>query len=188
MYPPHNPNLKPEYMLNYEISYSQYLLEGKLNLGAALYFIDGKDMIQTQMVDGKPLNLNIGKFKNKGFELETSYHFLTNWMVSANYSYLHTDNKVVYAPKNKLNARLMFTPGKFQFEIENQNIWSLQNGRSDGTENYTLLNFRGAYTFGEKVPVTAFVKLDNITDRHYEIIYGCPMPGITVMGGIEFNF
>lgn len=188
MYPPHNPNLKPEYMLNYEVSYSQYLLEGKLNLGAALYFIDGKDMIQTQMVDGKPLNLNIGKFKNKGFELETSYHFLTNWMVSANYSYLHTDNKVVYAPKNKLNARLMFTPGKFQFEIENQNIWSLQNGRSDGTENYTLLNFRGAYTFGEKVPVTAFVKLDNITDRHYEIIYGCPMPGITVMGGIEFKF
>lgn len=188
MYPPHNPNLKPEYMLNYEISYSQNLLEGKLNLGGALYFIDGKDMIQTQMVDGKPLNLNIGKFKNKGFELETSYHFLTNWVVSANYSYLHTDNKVVYAPKNKLNARVMFTPGHFQFEIENQNIWSLQNGQPDGTENYTLLNFRGAYTFGEKVPVTAFVKLDNITDRHYEIIYGCPMPGITVMGGVEFKF
>lgn len=83
----------------------------------------------------------------------------------------------------------MFTPRNFEFEIENQNIWSLQNGNPDNaTENYTLINFRAAYNIGKKVPVTAFIKLDNLTDRHYQIIYGCPMPGFTIMGGMEFKF
>lgn len=188
MYPPHNPNLKPEYMLNYEISYSQVLFERRLRIGASIFFIDGSDMIQTQMVDGKPLNMNVGNFINKGFEIEASWRFHKLWNLSANYSYVHTDNRTVYVPKNKLCSRLMFTPRNFEFEIENQNIWSLQNGNPDNaTENYTLINFRAAYKIGKKVPVTAFIKLDNLTDRHYQIIYGCPMPGFTIMGGMEFR-
>lgn len=189
MYPPHNPDLKPEYMLNYEVTYTQWLLNYRLKLGAALYFINGKDMIQTQMVDGKPKNMNVGKFINKGFEIEAYYRFHPLWSISANYSYIHTDNNTIYVPKNKLCGRLMYTPGKFEFELENQNIWALQNGNPDGTTaKYTLLNFRGAYTFGTKVPVTALVKLDNFTNRHYQVVYGCPMPGITIMGGVEFKF
>lgn len=188
MYPPHNPDLRPEYMLNYEVSYSQTLLDGRVRIGAALYFIDGKDMIQTMPVDGRPLNMNTGSFINKGFELEAAWRFAPKWSISANYSYLHTDNRTVYAPKNKLNARLGFTPGRAELTLEESGIWGLQNGRPSGTENYTLLNFRGAYTFGDRVPVTAFVKLDNLTDRRYEIIYGCPMPGFTILGGVEFKF
>lgn len=188
MFPPHNPDLRPEYMLNYEVSYSQTLLDGRVSIGAALYFIDGKDMIQTMPVDGRPLNMNTGSFINKGFELEAAWRFAPKWNISANYSYLHTDNRTVYAPKNKLNARLGFTPGRAELTLGESSIWGLQNGRPDGTENYTLLNFRGAYTFGDRVPVTAFVKLDNLTDRHYEIIYGCPMPGFTILGGVELRF
>lgn len=188
MYPPHNPDLKPEWMLNYELSYSQRLLDGKLTLGAALFFIDGRDMIQVMMVDGRGRNMNVGRFINKGFEIEAAWRFHRLWRVEAGYSYLYTDNKTIYAPKNMLNARLTYSPRRFEFELENQNVWALQNGRPAGTENYTLLNFRGAYTFGHRVPVTAFVKVDNFTNRHYEIIYGCPMPGITILGGIEFQF
>ncbi len=54
--------------------------------------------------------------------------------------------------------------------------------------NYTLLDARAAYTLRAKVPVTLLVKADNILNRHYEIVYGCPMPGITLMGGVEFKF
>ena len=57
-----------------------------------------------------------------------------------------------------------------------------------GVESYSLLNFRAAYTLGSKVPVTLSVKLDNITNKHYQIIYGCPMPGTTILGGVEFKF
>ena len=47
MYPPHNPDLRPETMLNYEASLRQRFLEGRLEAGVAFYFINGRDMIQT---------------------------------------------------------------------------------------------------------------------------------------------
>lgn len=188
LYPPHNPDLKPESMLNYELSYRQHLLGGRLMLGAALYFIDGKDMIQTVRVDGRPKNMNTGRFINKGFELEAAYSFCRDWRINASYAYLHTDTQVLYAPKNKLDLFLSWTPGNLELNLENSNVWSLQTGNPAGTESYSLLNLRVAYTLGAKVPVTPFVRLDNITDHHYEIVYGCPMPGITVMGGVEFRF
>ena len=192
LYAPANHNLKPEYLLNYELSYRQTLCSGKLNYGIALYFIDGKDMIQTQMVNGKPLNINTGKFKNKGFELDATWHFAERWQIYGGYAYLHTDNStLLFAPKNKLDLSLSFTPGNFDFTLENNNIWSLNNGNIDGKinkVNYSLVNFRGAYTYPSKVPFTLFVKVDNILDHSYEIIYGCPMPGITVLGGVEVKF
>ena len=189
LYRPANIDLKPEYLLNYELSYSQTICDGKLNYGIALYFIDGKDMIQTQMVDGRPLNVNTGKFKNKGFELDATWHFAKSWQLYGGYAYLHTNNSsVLYAPKNKLDLSLSFSPGNFEFTLENNNIWSLNNGNPDKHVNYSLLNFRAAYTYPVKVPVTFFVKLDNFTDTKYEVVYGCPMPGVTIFGGIEFKF
>ena len=189
LYPPANPDLKPEYMLNYEISYRQHLLDYRLMLGAAIFYIDGRDMIQTIRVDGRPRNVNTGKFHNKGFEIEAAYSILSNLQASASWSYLHTDSDNLYSPKNKLNAEVSYSPGPFSITLEEMSIWSMKNGNPDGsTESYSLLNLRGAYTLRGKVPVTLSLKIDNITNKHYEIIYGCPMPGTTIMGGVEFKF
>ena len=189
LYPPANPDLKPEYMLNYELSYRQHFLDYRLMVGAALFFIDGKNMIQTVRVDGRPRNINTGRFHNKGFEVESSYKILQNLQASASWSYLHTDSDNLYSPKNKLNVEISYAPGNFSFTLEEMSIWSMKNGNPDGcTENYSLLNLRAAYTMGLKIPVTLSVKIDNITNKHYEIIYGCPMPGTTIMGGVEFSF
>lgn len=184
-----NPDLKPEYMLNYEMSYRQHFLGYNLMLGAALFYIDGKNMIQTVRVDGRPHNVNTGKFHNKGFEIEAAYSILSNLLASASWSYLHTDSDNLYSPKNKLCAELTYSPGDFSFTLEDESIWSMKNGNPEGYgESYTLLNFRAAYTLGSNVPVTLSVKIDNITNKQYQIIYGCPMPGTTIMGGVEFRF
>ncbi len=189
LYPPANPDLKPEYMLNYEISYRQHFLNYNLMIGAALFYIDGRNMIQTVRIDGRPRNVNTGAFRNKGFELEASYNILPNLNANASWSYLYTNSDNLYSPKNKLTAEVTYSPGPFSLTLDNTSIWSLKNGNPDGsTESYSLLNFRGAYTLGAKVPVTVSVKLDNITNKHYQIIYGCPMPGTTIMGGLEFKF
>ena len=189
LYPPANPDLKPEYMLNYELSYRQHFLNYHLMVGAALFYIDGRDMIQTTMIDGRPRNVNTGKFHNKGFEIEAAYNILTNLSASASWSYLHTDSDNLYSPKNKLNAEVTYSPGPVSLTLEEMSIWAMKNGNPDGsTESYTLLNFRAAYTLGTSVPVTLSLKVDNITNKHYQIIYGCPMPGTTIMGGVEFKF
>ena len=189
LYNPANPDLKPEYMLNYEISYRQTLLNGNFNYGIALYFIDGKDMIQTAMVNGKPLNMNTGSFINKGFELDATLRFCKNWSLYAGYAYLHTNNSMVlYAPKNKLDLSLSYNPGHFEFTLENNNIWSLNNGNPNSKEDYSLLNLRAAYNWQTDIPVTFFVKLDNIFGEKYEVVYGCPMPPTTAFFGIECKF
>ena len=189
LYPPANPDLKPEYMLNYELSYRQHFLNYRLMLGAAIFYIDGRNMIQTVREDGRPRNVNTGKFRNKGFEVEAAYSILSNLQASASWSYLHTDSDNLYSPKNKLNAEVTYSPGDFSFTLEEMSIWSMQNGNPDGSkESYSLLNLRAAYTLKGKAPVTLSVKIDNITDKHYQIIYGCPMPGTTLMGGVEFKF
>lgn len=188
LYQPANPDLKPEYMYNYELSYSQWFAANHLKLGAALYYINGRDMIQVMNVDGRPKNMNVGRFINKGFELEGSWFINARWNVSANYAYLHTDNTVIYAPKNKLGAEVNFTPGNFSFTVEESSVWALNTGNPAGTTDYTLLNLRAAYTSPTNIPVTIFVKGDNLTNKRYEIVYGCPMPGATVMGGVEFKF
>lgn len=189
LYPPANADLKPEYMLNYELSYRQSVCSGKLNFGVALYFIDGKDMIQTQMIDGRPRNVNTGKFKNKGFELDAAWRFLPQWQLYGAYAYLHTDNNdVLYAPKNKFDVSLSYNIRNFEFTIENNNIWGLNNGNPDCHENYSLVNLRAAYNWHTKVPVTFFVKLDNIFGEKYEVVYGFPMPPTTAFFGAEVKF
>lgn len=187
LYAPANPDLMPEYMLNYEVSYRQHFLNGALMTGAALFFINGDNMIQTAMTEGRPQNINSGRFINKGFEIEAAWRILRNLTLSANYSYLHTDIQTLFAPKNKLCAELTYSPGNFSLTLDETSIFSLWTG-APTTRRYTLLNLRAAYTLPNRVPVTFSVKLDNLTNKHYEIIYGCPMPGTTVLGGVEFKF
>lgn len=190
LYPPANPDLEPEYMWNYDVEFRQHLLEGRLNFGVSFFFIDGKNMIQTTRVDGRPRNVNTGAFINKGFELDAAWRIARDWQASANYSYLHTTNRnLIGAPKNKLNAAVSYMPGALDVTLESNTIWSLSTGAPDESrQSYSLLNLRGSYTFHARCDVKPFLKLDNILNKHYEIIYGCPMPGFTMMGGVEISF
>lgn len=190
MYAPANPDLKPERMLNYEVELRQRLLDDKLSVGLSLFFIDADNMIQVRRVDGRPRNMNIGRFINKGIEFDGSYAINSDWGLGASYAYLHSsDHALLYAPKNMVNAHLDYHPGNLEVTLESQNVWGLKNGAPDNVStNYSLLNLRAAYTFRSKCDIRPFVKLDNITDTHYEVMYGCPMAGISILGGVELNF
>lgn len=189
LYPPvSNTDLKPEYMLNYEIGYRQHFIDNRLMVGAAVYYIDGKDMIERTMVDGRAKLVNTGRFHNKGFELEAAFNCMPNLRADASWAYLHTDANILYAPKNKLNIELTYSPGDFCFTLEEMSIWGMNNGNPEGTVSYSLLNLRAAYSLPGRVPVTLNLKLDNLTNNHYEVIYGCPLPGITLLAGIDFKF
>lgn len=191
MYPPHNPDLKPEELYNYEVELRQRFLGGRLDMGLCFYYIDGSDMIQTVMVDGSPKNVNTGSFINKGFEVDASWRISKEWQLSANYAYLHTDNDdLLSAPKNKLWCEVAYQPGSFSFGASCNSIWGLRTGAPDGSrENYALVNLRASYAaYKGSVKIQPFLKLDNIGDKHYEIVYGCPMPGISILGGVEVEF
>ena len=188
LYAPANPDLKPEYLSNFEVELRQKALGGRLDAGLALYYINGKDMIQTQRIDGRPRNMNTGSFINKGFELDATFAISRQWSAWANYSYLHTNSAdILYAPKNKLNACVTFSPAHWSFEAESQSVWGVRTGGPEKS-NYTLLNLKATYTLPVSTPLTLIVDVDNITNKDYEIVYGCPMPGTTVLAGVEIRF
>lgn len=60
-----------------ELSYRQHLLGNRLMVGANVFYLKADNMIQTQMVDGRPLNVNTGKTENSGIELETKWNINT---------------------------------------------------------------------------------------------------------------
>lgn len=189
MFPPQNPDLKPECLMNYELSFSQRLLNGALFYGVNLYYIDGKNMIATVPTNGKPLNVNTGEIENWGIETNIGYRITSHWQVNANYSWLHMKNPVVAAPEHKLYAGVDFTQGRWSISTGLQYIKDLHTNVTKGKEkqdSFVLWNLRANYRLCRFADV--FVRGENLLAQRYEINDGFPMPKATFMGGVNINF
>ena len=115
MFRPANPDLLPERLWNYELSYSQRLFDQTFYYGVNLFYINGDNMIQTIRTDGRPLNVNTGKIENWGAEASIAYHIHPTWNLTANYSWLHMEHPLVAAQEHKLYAGIDYTNGKWNF-------------------------------------------------------------------------
>lgn len=189
MFPPQNPDLKPESLMNYELSFSQRLLNGALFYGVNLYYIDGENMIATVPTNGKPLNVNTGEIENWGIETNIGYRITSHWQVNANYSWLHMENPVVAAPEHKLYAGVDFTQGRWGISTGLQYIKDLHTNVTKGKEkqdSFVLWNLRANYRLCRFADV--FVRGENLLAQRYEINDGFPMPKATFMGGVNINF
>ena len=97
--PPSNEDLKPERLMNYELSWKHRF--NTLTYGINFFYLKGDNMIQTMPVDGKPRNVNTGKVENYGAELEAAYRISQHWNITTNHALLHMKNPVLAAPKYK---------------------------------------------------------------------------------------
>ena len=189
MFPPQNPDLKPESMWNYELAFSGRLLNSSFSYGVNLFYIDGKNLIMTMPNPNGSgmLNQNSGKIDNKGFELQAAYRVNRLWSVDANYSYLHMENPVVAAPKHKLYAGTTFSKGRWNVSTGLQYIAGLYTTVSpDTTEEFVLWNVRASFHTTKWLDIWA--RGENLLAQKYEINAGYPMPRATVMCGLNINF
>lgn len=187
MFPPRNPDLLPERMMNYEISYLQSLLDNKISLGLNLFYINGSNMIQTIMVEGKLSNVNIGKIENKGLEITSSYKATGSLSFSANYSYLNMKHKILASPEHKLYISGNYVLDRWSFSSGVQyvgNIYTTVNP-DPVKESYFLWNARANVKINNIVSL--FLKGENLLNQKYEINAGFPMPETTVFGGFQLN-
>lgn len=193
MFPPQNPDLKPERMWNYEIAFSQRLLQGQLSYGVNLFLIDGENMIIAVPREGTtPLNINTGKIKHTGVEAEVAYRISKAWSADANYSFLHMKNPVLAAPEHKLYAGIAFSEGRWNISTGVQYIAGLYtsvviNGKgTEKTEDFVLWNVRGSFRATKALDI--WVRGENLLAQRYEINAGYPMPKATIMAGVNVNF
>lgn len=190
MFPPQNPDLQPESMWNYELAFSQRLLEGRLQYGINLFYIDGKNLIQTlSNPNGSGrLNQNSGEIDNTGVELQAAYRINKAWSVDANYSFLHMDNPVIAAPEHKLYAGAAFSKGRWNVSSGLQYIAGLYTsvGETETTEDFVLWNLRASFRAAKWLDIWA--RGENLLAQRYEINAGYPIPRATVMGGVNISF
>lgn len=187
LFPPQNPDLKPESLWNYEISCQQEFLGKRASATFSLYRIHGKEMIQTVSVEGRPLNVNIGKVDNWGAECSVAGRLSPAWRINANYAWLHLKYPVLAAPEHKLYAGVDFTRKRWSASTGVQHVRGLWTDlKSEVQERFTLWNLRCAYRLHRTTE--CFVAAENLLDDRYEINRGYPMPGTTFLGGVRVNF
>ena len=189
IFPPQNPDLKPEKLVNYELSYSQHLWNGALVYGANFYYINGDNVIITDRSTRPPRNINSGEIENWGIEANIAYRINSLWSVSANYSWLHMEHPVLAAPEHKLYAGISFSKGRWGISTDLQYIKGLYTSVDTGSEkqeNFVLWNLTGSYKLCKFASL--FAKGENLLAQRYQINDGFPMPKATFMGGVNINF
>lgn len=188
MFPPKNPDLRPESMWNYELAFAQRLLDGRLSYGINVFYIDGKNLIvAVPRAGATPLNMNTRKIDNTGVEVEAAYRIHPHWSVETNYSYLHMDNPVLGAPEHKFYAGAMFSKNRWTVSTGLQYVANLYTDVDHvQTEDFVLWNINGSFKVTEWFDIWA--RGENLLAQRYEINAGYPMPKATIMAGINVKF
>ncbi|MDR0833154.1 MAG: TonB-dependent receptor [Candidatus Symbiothrix sp.] len=185
MFPPHNPDLKPEKMVNYDFSYLQSFGD-KFHFELTAYYINGENLIDVAFVEGGPKNINTGKFTNKGIDFAATYVISPALRAMVNYSYLDSDVKLTTAPKHKLFANVDYTFGKWKITPNVQVVNDLYLGEGDHYDSYALVNCKMAYN--PTSTIRLFLDGENLTDTSYQTYQGYPLPGFVILGGVDVRF
>jgi len=175
-----NPDLKPEYLTNYEIGLRGNLIK-KINYQISYYLMDFVDQIGTEPDPDSPgdeIYENVGDTRHKGIEASVNYQILHNFSAFVSYSYLDArftkdpddelvGNRLKKAPYNQysLGARYNFGFGlavsadyKFvgEYHMDNENMFMY--------EGYSLLNAKLMYKLKR---FRASFAINNLLDEKY---------------------
>ena len=189
MFPPQNPDLKPEKLWNYELSFSQRLMDNRLSYGLNVFYINGENLIiRLPNPNGSGmLNQNSGGIENWGAEANVGYQFNPVWSVMANYSWLHMENPVLASPEHKLYGGVNFRKGRWSASTGIQYVKGLYTDLDAATkENFVLWDMQGSFKATNYL--SFYVRGENLLAQRYEINAGYPMPKATFMGGVNINF
>ena len=189
MFPPQNPDLKPEKLWNYELSFSQRLMDNRLSYGLNVFYINGENLIiRLPNPNGSGmLNQNSGEIENWGAEANVGYQFNPVWSVMANYSWLHMENPVLASPEHKLYGGVNFRKGRWSASTGIQYVKGLYTDLDAATkENFVLWDMQGSFKATNYL--SFYARGENLLAQRYEINAGYPMPKATFMGGVNINF
>lgn len=189
MFPPQNPDLKSEKLWNYELSFSQQLMDNRLSYGVNVFYINGENLIiRLPNPSGSGmLNQNSGEIENWGAEASIGYQFNPMWSVTANYSWLHMENPVLASPEHKLYGGVNFRKGRWSASTGIQYVKGLYTDLiAETREHFVLWDMQGSFKATDYL--SFYVRGENLLAQRYDIIAGYPMPKATFMGGVSISF
>lgn len=196
-----NPDLKSEYTLAYDVTYSAKI-GNKLNYEVSGFINNVKDAIFARTVgamdNGDPIsqNVNIGKAVFQGYELAFGYMPIKHVTFGANYSYIDmqdktedSDEKFVDVPNHKLVAFAKLEVPKLRSTLNvNTEFYSKRYTTSTGDEapEFTLVNAKLMVKINKGVSFDFGVR--NLFDRDYYLSYGYPKEGRSFITALNYRF
>lgn len=207
---PSNFNLKPEKATSWEVGLDQDILDKDLTASVTWFHNEFKDLI----VLNTGVNTNIQGADTQGLESQLRWRVTRELTLSAGHTYLKTEVTDIGAGQNLgglfvPGGRLLRRPehsGNVQADYQTKtwgiNLMVLGVGdRVDRdfaavgsprvkNEAYWRADVSGWYSLGrfEGADWKAKLRVENLTDTHYQEAFGFPNPGVFAMAGLEAAF
>lgn len=193
LFPPANASLKPEELWNYELSYIQDFAQGRGKASITVYAIDGDNLIMVVPNPNTPppvINMNSGSFYHTGFEVDARYRITDNLSMYLGYSFVDMETPKVGAPGNQFMLGGQYQLGKFEVISSLQTVGDLYTKVLPANEmvNESFTNLTGKISYRPAHQITLFVSGENLLNQDYQLQYGYPMPGTTMLTGMNIYF
>lgn len=191
-----NPNLQPETSLGYDLGVEQSALDRRVRLGATWFHNDIRNLIDYN--DAFTSFVNIGRATTYGVESFASYQPWQQVTLRVDYTYTIAENDILHQalerrPKDKASldgAWQVTEAASLSATILYVGPWidTTRDGTQSGVtvNGHTIVNLAGSYALGHGV--TAFARIDNALDRHYQEPLGFLRPGLGMFGGVRVAF
>lgn len=187
LFPAPNPTLKPEQMLNYQVTAAAQPSRS-LALTATAFYADLNDQIATVGRFPNLRLLNTGASLNRGIESTARWSPNRRLHLHGGYAWLKSTNLLPLVPEQKLNTGVDFNLKRASFNLTSMTVGKryANAARTARLGGYTTVSARVSTPIREGW--TAFVSVDNLLDKRYEVLAGYPMPGINASAGLMVTF
>ena len=203
-----NPDLKPENALLGDLGFDWHAGLGgpwKMDLKANGFYHDLKDKIISAPSAADPylwLPYNIGKVQARGVDALAALRYDDGrWAggFSARYARQSAldktpdsatfDQQIPYVARNTVVLAADIARGGWRFDA----LWNWRGGRRDAAGampdwNSLDLSMRQDFRLGTCGTLGIFVSVKDLLDCRYELVRDYPMPGRSILGGIDFKF
>jgi len=191
MFPPANPDLKPEKVWNFELGFDEQLLSW-LTISGAAYHLKGSNLIETAVNPSPPPKFtfqNTGRFSFHGIELGLRADVSQNLSALLFYSYLDPGDKTKGRVGQKWDLSLRFQEKSVFASLQARYVahYFADNFSQSPLPSYFLLNAR--LDFKVFSAMHFFLDLNNIFNEDYLIFVDLPgtAAGPYPMPGRNFN-
>ncbi len=199
-----NPGLTPEENFAYDVGIEQHLWERKINLKATWFHNQFDDLIGFD--PNTFVSINVADAQTRGFELFAGLYPLKHIGVEANATLMSSkDTNGLRLPRRAprtYTARIVarplwgFVPDEYAdltisleaFHVSNRSDFDFSTfpSRAVRTADYARGDLAVRYKFLKHF--TAFMRVENFTDKEYEDVFSFPADGAKVLGGLEFHW
>ena len=183
-----NTGLKAEYSDAYDVGMSYEFADGDALLSATYFDQNTQDLINFSFAVGG--YENIAEVDSSGVELEFSYGFSDAWGITANLTYLDSEdgsgNEQVRLPEITADLSLSWKPSE-ALRSSLVVIYNDEEGDSRGTvDSWTRADLSASYQLPKNIEL--FARIENLFDEDYQQIFGYGTPERSGYIGARYQF